>query len=344
MDVKTDELVLEVTKNIDPRVLDLDKYDDFLEELCGHRDFQKEAIKTAVRFLLGREYSNTEELARENFDNNPILREFYITFDKFKKSLEFPDKLAATIDLATATGKSWVMYGIAQIMLCEGAVDRVIILCPSTTIKQGLIKKFRDFVTNKNLKETLKDESIKFKINPRIIDSAKTIKPRDICIDNVHKTYSHVSSSLADSLKGKGQRTLILNDECHHIMNPEAETSKSESTKMKKWKEFLKESNFNFRYIIGVSGTPYLGNNYAADVIYRYNIMQAMEGDKSGNFVIKKVDYVQKEEAINERERLNIIYDNHEKNRKRWNRAKKNITIFVTQRIDVAGSYRISGV
>ena len=44
MYIKTDNLVLKVSKSIDPRKLDLSKYDDFLDELCGHREFQKEAI------------------------------------------------------------------------------------------------------------------------------------------------------------------------------------------------------------------------------------------------------------------------------------------------------------
>ena len=138
MDIKTDELVLKVTEDIDPKKLDLDKYDDFLEELCGHREFQKEAIRAAIRFLLGGEYKNTEDLARKNYDKNPLLREYYVTFENLRDKLEFPNKLACTIDLATATGKSWVIYGIAQILLCENAVDRVLIIVPTLTIEKQL--------------------------------------------------------------------------------------------------------------------------------------------------------------------------------------------------------------
>ena len=333
MEIKTDELVLQVTKNIDPRKLDLDKYEDFLEELCGHREYQKEAIRAAVSFQLGGEYKNTTELARENFDKNATLRGYYTTFENLRDKLEFPDKLACSIDLATATGKSWVIYGIAQILFCEGAIDQALVLCPSLTIKRQLLKKFEKFVTDKNLRATLQSKEILYKINPRVIDSSKTIRAGDICIDNVHKAYTHVSSSIEDSLRGKGERTLILNDECHHIMNPKAETSIRETTAMKEWKKFLRDDKYNFRYIVGFSGTPYMGNEYATDVVYRYNIMQAMEGDRAGNFVIKKIDYVQKDEAINERERFEIIYSNHQRNRIRWNKARKHITIFVTQTV-----------
>ncbi|MEM4368566.1 MAG: DEAD/DEAH box helicase family protein, partial [Candidatus Anstonellales archaeon] len=237
--IRVNELVLQVTKNIDPEKLDLDKYEDFLEELCGHREFQKEAIRTAVRFLLSGEYKNTEDLARENFEKNPALKEYYRSFDNFRNKLEFPDKLACTIDLATATGKSWVMYGIAQILLCEGAVDQVLILCPSRTVKRELLKKFEKFVIDKNLRAALQDESIPIKVTPSITDASRTIKKWDICIDNVHKTYHHVTSSVSDSLKGKGERTLVLNDESHHIMSPEAESYKADIEAMKEWKKFL---------------------------------------------------------------------------------------------------------
>ncbi len=340
MEIKTDELVFNVTKNIDPNKLDLDKYEDFLEELCGHREYQKEATRSALRFLLGGEYKDTEELAKENFDKNLILTEYFTTFENLRSKLEFPEKLACTIDLATATGKSWIMFAIAQILFCEGAIDQVLILCPSLTIKRELVKKFQKFVTDKNLRATLQTEEILHNINPRIVDSSVTIRAGDICIDNVHKAYTHVSSSINDSLKGKGQRTLILNDECHHIMNPKVETSTTDSKAMKEWKKFLLDKKYAFKYIVGFSGTPYMGDEYATDVVYRYNIMQAMEGDKADNFVIKKIDYVQKDEAIDDRERFEIIYSNHQSNKKRWKRAKKHITIFVTQ--TVAGAERLS--
>lgn len=335
-EVRVNELVLQVTNNVDPSKLDLDKYEDFLEELCGHRDFQKNAIRTVIRFLLGGEYKNTEELAKQNFEKNPSLKEYYRNFDNFKKKLEFLDKLSCTVDLATATGKSWVMYGIAQILLCEGAVDQVLILCPSITVKTELLNKFERFVVDENLRATLQDDSIPIKANPSIMDASRTIKKWDICIDNVHKTYSHVTSSIADSLSGKGERTLILNDEAHHIMNPETESAKTEIETMKEWKIFLQDKKYNFRFVTGFTGTPYMGNEYARDVVYRYSIMQAMEGDLAGSFVIKKVDYLKESNARNWSQKLEEIYSNHQRNKKTWNKSNKHITIFVTQTIKKA--------
>jgi len=334
--VNTDDLVLRVKKDVDKSRFNIDKYDDFLEAFCGSREYLKEAIIEAVRYLLGGEYQNTQELAKENFENNSEIEEYHGSFENFENQLEFKEKLSCTIDLATATGKTWAMYGISQIMLAEGAVDRVLILCPSLTIKNQLQKRFEQFSTNNNLKSTMPDDA-KIK-NPRIIDASRTIKFGDICIENIHATYARTGSSISDSLTGQGSRTLIINDESHHIMNPKEEVGSTDKTNVKKWKEFLQDKKYDFKYIVNLSGTPYLGDRYATDVIYRYNIMDAMTGIKAGNFVIKKINYVQKDSAINEKERLEIIYHNHIKNKKKYTKVKP-ITVFVTQKISGAESF-----
>jgi len=41
MYIKTDNLVLKVSKSLSRLKVDLFKYDDFLDELCGHCEFQK---------------------------------------------------------------------------------------------------------------------------------------------------------------------------------------------------------------------------------------------------------------------------------------------------------------
>ena len=177
---------------------------------------------------------------------------------------------------------------------------------------------------------------IPLKINPSVSDASRTIKKGDVCIDNVHKTYHHVTSSISDSLKGKGERTLVLNDESHHIMNPEAESLKTDIEAMKEWKRFLLDKKYGFKYLVGFTGTPYMGNEYARDVVYRYSIMKAMEGDLAANFVIKKVDYLKESNAKTWSQKLEEIYANHQRNKKTWNKAEKHITIFVTQTINKA--------
>jgi hypothetical protein len=42
-------------------------------KLCGYREYQKEAIQTTLRFLLGGKYANLRALAKENFEENTEL-------------------------------------------------------------------------------------------------------------------------------------------------------------------------------------------------------------------------------------------------------------------------------
>ena len=67
---RNEDLVLKVSTDIDPKVWDETRYEAFLDELCGTREYQKEAIRTTLRFLLGGKYANLRGLAKENFDLN----------------------------------------------------------------------------------------------------------------------------------------------------------------------------------------------------------------------------------------------------------------------------------
>jgi type III restriction enzyme len=46
---RNEELILKVTANIDPKKWDEGKYEAFLDELCGYREYQKDAIWTTIR-------------------------------------------------------------------------------------------------------------------------------------------------------------------------------------------------------------------------------------------------------------------------------------------------------
>src|SRR5260221_10543694 len=136
---RNEDLILKVTENIDPQQWDEGKYEAFLDELCGYREYQKTAIRTTLRFLLGGKYANLRALARENFDGSSELRERYSSWAGMEKQLQLPDQLACSIDQATGTGKSYVLYGLAVILLAEGAADRVLVLCPTDTIQGGVL-------------------------------------------------------------------------------------------------------------------------------------------------------------------------------------------------------------
>ncbi len=55
-----------------------------------------------------------------------------------------------------------------------------------------------------------------------------------ICVENYHAILETVKSSIRDSLKNKGARVAVLNDEAHHIAN-------ENTSEVKRWKEFLDE-------------------------------------------------------------------------------------------------------
>src|SRR3989338_4775783 len=235
-----EDLILEVSTSVDRRKWDENKYEGFLDELCENREYQKDAIRAAMRYLLGGEYRDLRDLAGKNFEHNEVLRDKYGSIGNLERYLQLPDQLAASLDLATATGKSYVMYGIAAIMLAEGVVDRVLLLCPSITIETGLLEKFEALAGDADLRDLLPDTAI---VNaPRIINGSESIISGSICIENYHAILTHVRSSIRESLKGKGERTLILNDEAHHVAN--------EATgPVHRWKEFLTSKDFGFRYI-----------------------------------------------------------------------------------------------
>lgn len=318
---KNQDLILKVSPNIDPEKFDINKYEAFLDALCGEREYQKETIRVTMRYLLGSQYNNLKELAEENYHQNPVLQERYGFLEEFYRHLQLPDKLSCTIDLATATGKSYVLYGIARIMFAEGVVDQVLVLCPSNTIETGLTEKFRSLSADGTLKDLLPDSAEI--LNPRIINATQTIRKGDICIENIHATYERTKSAIEDSLIGKSERTLVLNDEVHHMANPPVRDEA-----IKKWKEFLLNPRYNFRYIVGDSGTCYIGNDYFADVIYRFSLRDSIE-----NRFVKTIDYIAEDISHSKEEKFQKIYDNHTENKTVKYRLIKPLTILVTKNI-----------
>ncbi len=86
--------MLKVSTDIDPKVWDETKYEAFLDELCGTREYQKEAIRTTLRYLLGGKYANLRELAEENFKENDEIRNRYGSWANMEQHLQLPDQLS----------------------------------------------------------------------------------------------------------------------------------------------------------------------------------------------------------------------------------------------------------
>jgi type III restriction enzyme len=319
---RNEDLVLKVSENIDPAKWDVSSYEAFLDELCGYREYQKDAIRTTLRYLLGGKYPDLRALAKDNFDQNTELRERYGSWAAMERQLQLPDQLSCALDQATGSGKSYVLYGVAAILLAEGAVDRVLVLCPSNTIEDGLLKKFKELASNSDLRDALPPSARV--ATPRIITASESIVDGSTCVENYHAILENVKSSIRESLKGKGARVAVLNDEAHHVANESGKTSK-------KWKDFLHDPDYGFRFVVGVSGTCYVGDDYFADVVHRYSLRQAIEEK-----FVKKVEYVDELPAAaeNPEEKWQLIYNRHKDWKKKLNsRGIRPLTIVVTKTI-----------
>ena len=321
---KQSELVLKVNKAYDTNNLRIDEWKPFLDRLCGDRTYQKRAIENAIIYLASQQYNSLKDLAEYNYQLNHCLKEKYSTLDDFIKSLQMKNKIYANIDLATGTGKSYVLYGIAQIALGIGLVKRVLVLCPSLTIESSLTQKFQALSGDAGLKSTIPNSAI-IK-NPSIVSANETVKIGDLCIENIHAVYENTGSSINDSFSNKGQDTLVLNDESHHIFNKSSDNDSS----IKKWKEFLLDSNYNFKYMLGCTGTAYTDDEYFPDVIYRYSLREAIE-----DRIIKNVDYVKEDESRTDYERFQKIYQNHRDNIEKYPLVKP-LSILITKDISHA--------
>ncbi len=117
--ITNDDLVLRVSPSYDPNRFNFSKYEAFVDSLCGTREYQKVAIKKTCIFLLGGGYANLKALAEENYRSNALLQAKWGRLEKFLEQVQLKDRLSCSIDLATGTGKSFVIYGIAQILLSE---------------------------------------------------------------------------------------------------------------------------------------------------------------------------------------------------------------------------------
>ncbi len=319
VEYKNDDFVL---KFMDPseRVQDIaNKYDAYLSAFTsaefGH---VRDAIRQTVAFFVSEKYPSTRALADFSYEANPVMRRKYATKGEYLDQLRIPDKKSVTVDLATGTGKSWVIFGVAQILLAEGIVDKVLVLCPSLTIEEELKAKFERFSGNDTLSRILEELGARFP-SPGLKNANVPILDGDICVENIHAAYERTGSSIEDSFKGKGTRTLVVSDEAHHIYS-EADAA------TKKWFDFLLNPDYGFHHLLGLSGTPYIKDDYFHDVIFRYGLQQAMEDG-----VVKKINY-KVEESANDKG-FYETYANHAEQRRKYDGVLKPISIIVTDKI-----------
>jgi type III restriction enzyme len=295
------------------------KYDAFLNVLCRERySFQREAVREALRFLISDKYPDLERLARENWNTREPIRQRHEGIEAYLSKMPLKDKKSISLDLATGTGKSFVMYGLAAIALAEGLAERVMVLCPSLTIEEGLLEKFTKLAGDGELSGIMKELDAAVAI-PGIKRGNETIQTGDICVENIHAVYENTGSSIRDSFFGQGARTVVLNDEVHHLFSPP-------DRGLKEWMKFLQHPDFGFRQIVNVTGTAYVEDEYFPDVIFRYGLKQAI-----ADGIVKKPNY--KLEDTYTPQDWQKTYAIHQKNQKDYGQELKPISIIVTQEI-----------
>jgi len=105
------------------------------------------------------------------------------------------------------------------------------------------------------------------------------------------------------------------------LMNPS-------DTALKKWKEFLLDPKYGFKYIVNLSGTCYIGDDYFSDIIHRFSLRDSIEAK-----FVKSIRYVAEDSSGNENEKFQKIYANHVDNKAKKYYEIKPITILVTKNI-----------
>ncbi len=320
IEYKNDDFILQIDDYSSKTLSIVNKYDAFLDALTtvdfGH---VREAVRKSIHFFVTDKIINTEQAAVYTYNKSEKLQNKYHNLSEYLDHVRIKDKKSYSIDLATGTGKSWVIYGVAQIMLAEGLVDKVLVLCPSLTIEEELKKKFERFSGDAVLTKILEELEADYP-SPAIKSANDPILNGDICVENIHAAYQRTGSSIEDSFKGKGERTLVISDEAHHIYS-EADAA------VKKWFGFLTNEEYGFQYLLGLSGTPYIGDEYFNDVIYRYSIKQAMDDG-----IVKKIDYKVEEESTKDKG-FDETYQNHLDNQQKYAGKLKPITIIITDKI-----------
>ena len=294
-------------------------YDDFISDATRGRDYQREAIETTLRFLAGGRYENTEELARESYADSPDLQRRYANADALVERLPFPDKLACSLDLATGTGKSFVYVRRRADHAQRGARRpraRALPVADDRGRAEGEVQR-----ADRRLRpDRPAARPAGGHPTPDVVDAGSTVKEEQICIENIHadlrahRLLDHATRSPARASGRSSSPTRRIT------------STRRGETKLKQLEASSSTNpDYGFRYHLGVSGTCYVGNEYFADVVYRYSIRDAIN-----DRWVKEVFYLAKDDSATDDERFQKLLAQHEKNRKTY-KPLKPLTIAVTQ-------------
>ncbi len=319
--------------------------EDYVDQLTGTREYQKQAIKQVMIYLWGGAYKTIVDLAKDNYVK-PRIQQRFSSQKMLVNHLPLPDRLSGVVHMATGTGKSYVIFAVAYLFLVMGLTRRVLVLGPaSTIIEQGLREKFKDLMTDKSLMEELPMKYRGKAIN--ILNDNDPIEDDSIVIENINAVYTF--GSITDTLFKNTDEVLVLGDEIHHayshlqfsqnqLVMDKDETVEGKRTAEKEerlWMQFLRRNKKITRHI-GFTGTPYNKDEYFADIIYNYSIKDAINQKyikDINNNVRTRTDEGDKPLTIDQR--FEIVLKNHLDNRKKYayrlrgKRQVKPVTIFI---------------
>jgi type III restriction enzyme len=319
--------------------------EDYVDQLTGTREYQKQAIKQVMIYLWGGAYKTIVDLAKDNYVK-PRIQQRFSSQKMLVNHLPLPDRLSGVVHMATGTGKSYVIFAVAYLSLVMGLTRRVLVLGPaSTIIEQGLREKFKDLMTDKSLMEELPMKYRGKAIN--ILNDNDPIEDDSIVIENINAVYTF--GSITDTLFKNTDEVLVMGDEIHHayshlqfsqnqLVMDKDETVEGKRTAEKEerlWIQFLRRNKKITRHI-GFTGTPYNKDEYFADIIYNYSIKDAINQKyikNINNNVRTRTDEGDKPLTIDQR--FEIVLKNHLDNRKKYayrlrgKRQVKPVTIFI---------------
>jgi type III restriction enzyme len=331
--------------------LDLIGLDDFIRELSGTRQYEYDSIRDILIYLWGGGYNSILDLAVENWNSKKVIRDrFYNNKQRFLNSLPLSNKISGVCNMATGTGKSYVIFAVAYLSIILGKVNRVLVLTPSSTIiKRGLYEKFytllygeKGMELRKHLPSSLRDRYIKLitRNDPPIDNS--------IMIENINAIYQYFQdkeiNSVADYFAGASE-ILVLSDEVHHAYSRLKYENKviiekgidlhgrqTDAESERRWMTFIKEAEKEkINRHIGFTGTPYNSDDFFTDVIFNYSIRSAIDEK-----YIKDIDPILKyDQVINKRQRYEQIIQTHYQNKEKYSYNKnskaqvKPISVFI---------------
>ncbi len=326
---------------------DFSEIEDYVRELTGSRDYQYDAIKQVMIYLWGGAYSSIIDLAKENLNKKPHLRQRFGSDMEFLHRIPLPDRLSGVVHLATGTGKSYLLFAIAYLSLVMGLTRRVLVLGPSSTIiEQGLREKFKELIARKPL-----NDKLPLKYSGKVISLLTDNDPMEddaIVIENINAVYTF--GAITDTFFKDTSEVLVLGDEIHHAYShlkysdnklmldkdENSEGKKSEARDERLWMSFLRENPKITRHI-GFTGTPYHQDEYFTDIIYNYSIKDAEEDKfikRVNNHVRTQTD--EGDDTLSIDQRFEIVLKNHIENQEKYaykntkgNRRVKPITIFI---------------